>query len=127
MISYNSCTFIGNAGTDAELKTSEEGVSFARFRLAVTTDFHKESQEPPMWLTVIAFRQLADQISEVVKKGSLVLVSGRLAIRSYTDKTNVEKQAVEIIAQTVQVLPVGSRERSESLRNSQAHEAVPTI
>lgn len=114
MISFNLCTFVGNAGGDAELRTPEEGTSVARFRLAVTTDFKKESNEPPMWLTVIAFGKLSTQISEVVKKGSLVLVSGRLSVREYTDKSNVLKQSVEVIAQNVQVLPVAVRAKAES-------------
>src|SRR5512135_887268 len=104
MIAFNQVTFIGNTGMDAELHTSQEGTSVTRFRLAVKTDFHKESKEPPMWLTVIAFGKLATQVSEVVKKGALVLVSGRLSVRPYTDKNNAEKQAVEVIANTVQVL-----------------------
>jgi single-strand DNA-binding protein len=58
-----------------------------------------------MWLTVVAWDKLASRVSEVVKKGSLVLVAGRLSVRSYTDKNNVEKQAVEVTAHTVQALP----------------------
>ncbi len=113
MVSFNLCTFIGNAGADAELRTTEEGTSVVKFRLAVATDFKKESQDPPLWLTVIAFGKLATQVSEIVKKGSLTLVSGRLAVREYTDKNNVLKQSTEVIAQNIQVLSGSSRAKAE--------------
>jgi single-strand DNA-binding protein len=104
MVAFNSVTFVGNAGTGAELHTTEDGNSVARFRLAVTTDF-KDREKEPLWLTIIAFGKLAVQVSELVQKGGLVLVSGRLSIRSYTDKQGGEKTAVEVVAQNVQVLP----------------------
>ena len=54
-----------------------------------------------MWLTIVSFKKLAELVSEYVKKGALVLVSGRLSLRSYTDKQNVEKTAIEILANDV--------------------------
>lgn len=105
MIAFNQCVFVGNVGQEPETRTTTEGVSVARFRLAVETDFRKDSDEPPMWLTVVAWRKLADQVEKVVKKGSLVLVSGRLSVRAYTDKAETKRTAVEVIAQSVQVLP----------------------
>ncbi len=124
MVSFNQCSFIGNAGIDAELHTTEDSMMVARFRLAVTTDFNKERETPPMWLTIIAFGKLAGQVSEIVKKGSLVLVSGRLSIRGYLDKNNVQKQSVEVIAQSVQVLPTGAKVRNESVQDG--HTPEPT-
>src|SRR5437660_635109 len=105
MVSFNQCVFVGNVGQEPEIRTTTEGVNVSRFRLAVETDFRKDSEEPPMWLTVVAWRNLAGQVEKVVKKGSLVLVSGRLAVRAYTDKAETKRTAVEIIAQTVEVLP----------------------
>ncbi len=119
MTSFNQVIFIGNTGTDAELRTGEDSNSFARFRLAVTTDF-KERETPPLWLTVIAFGKLASQVSEVVKKGALVLVSGRLSIRQYTDKQNVQRQSVEVVAQNVQVLPTHQSKAEEAAQEATA-------
>ncbi len=117
MVSFNQVTFMGNTGTDPELRAAEDSNSFAKFRLAVPTDF-KEKDAPPMWLTVIAFGKLAIQVSDLVKKGSLVLVSGRLVIREYTDKSNIQRQSVEVIAQNVQVLP-----RHQAKAEEPAHKA----
>ncbi len=119
MVTFNLCTFIGNTGTGAELHTTEDGNSVARFRLAVTTDF-KDREAEPMWLTIIAFGKLAAQVSELVKKGSLVLASGRLSVRSYTDKQGIEKTAVEVIAQNVQVLPLHQAKAEETAQKTTA-------
>ncbi len=108
MVSFNLCTFIGNVGPAPELKQAADGSSYTRFRLAVETDLRKDSTEPPMWLSVVAWRNLAEQVAKVVRKGSLVLVSGKLSVRPYTDKEETQRTSVEIIAHTVQVLPTGT-------------------
>ena len=121
MVSFNQCVFVGNAGPEPEIRKTTEGVSVARFRLAVETDFRKDSQEPPMWLTVVAWRSLADQVEKVVKKGSLVLVSGRLSVRAYTDKAETKRTSVEVIAQSIQVLP----SRTKAVETPEAEEPLP--
>jgi single-strand DNA-binding protein len=112
MMSFNQCVFVGNAGNDPEARKTDEGVSVVKFSLAVNK-FSKE-KEQPMWLTVRCWRELADQIEKVVHKGSPVLVSGKLDVHKYTDKTNVERTSVEVIAHTVQVLPTGARAKAEA-------------
>ena len=119
MVSFNQVIFAGNVGRESELRKTEEGTSVARFSLAVDTFSGKDEDKAPMWLTVVCWRQLAEQVSKIVKKGSLVLVSGRLSVRSYTDKEQKERTAVEVIASTVQVLPMPSAKESAS------HEELP--
>jgi len=125
-VSFNQCVFVGNAGQEPEIRTTTEGVNVARFRLAVETDFKKDSQEPPMWLTIVAWRNLAGQVEKVVKKGSLVLVSGRLSVRAYTDKAETKRTSVEVIAQSIQVLPSKAKavEMPEQEKVEQTEEAA---
>ena len=98
----NQVTFIGNVGREAELQTSTNDKLHSRFSLAVDTFSGKEKEA--MWLSISAWGSLAEQVSKVVKKGSLVLVNGRLSVRTYTDKEQTQRTAVEVIANTVQVL-----------------------
>lgn len=98
MASFNLCTFIGRVGTEPEQRASQEGVQVSRFRLAIDAP---SKEKETMWLTVVSFKKLADLVSSYVKKGALVLVSGRLSISIYTDKQNQEKTAVEILANDV--------------------------
>src|SRR5512135_1383801 len=99
MAGFNHCVFVGRVGIDPELRETNEGVSYCRFRLAVD-----QGKEEPMWLSVVAWRQLATQIERFVKKGSLVLVAGRLSVDTYTDKQNQKQTGVEIVALDVRFL-----------------------
>jgi single-strand DNA-binding protein len=99
MAAFNHCVFVGRVGIDPQLNQTNEGVSYCRFRLAVD-----QGKEEPMWLSVVAWRTLATQVEKFVKKGSLVLVSGRLSIDTYTDKENRKQTGVEIVALDVRFL-----------------------
>ena len=99
MAGFNHCVFVGRVGIDPQLNQTNEGVSYCRFRLAVD-----QGKEEPLWLSVVAWRSLATQVEKYVKKGSLVLVSGRLSVDTYTDKQNQKQTGVEIVALDVRFL-----------------------
>ena len=99
MSSFNHCVFVGRVGIDPQLKQTNEGVSYCRFRLAVD-----QGKEEPLWLSVVAWRTLATKIEQYVHKGSLVLVAGRLSVDTYTDKQNQKQTGVEIVALDVRFL-----------------------
>ena len=108
MTSFNLVTFIGNVGDNVELRKTPTALSVTDFSLAVDTYTGKDADGNPtdtaMWLKVVAWRDLAEQVVKIVRKGSLVLVSGKLAIREYTDKENGKHTKVEVVAATVLLL-----------------------
>ena len=112
MASFNLCTFIGRVGTEPEQYESKNGVQFSRFRLGFDAPGKEEETQ---WLTIISFKKLAELVKSYVKKGALVLVSGRLSISTYTDKQNQEKTAVEILANDVIFLTPKPKETPEAL------------
>jgi len=66
------------------------------------------------WHRVSFFGRLAEIANEYLKKGSSVYIEGRIRTRKYTDQAGVEKYAIEIVAEQMQML--GSRaseDRSE--------------
>src|SRR6266487_4850832 len=101
---YNYCTFVGNAGRAPEVRTTADGTTIASFSLAVSTwNREAEGKGEPIWLRIVAFGKLAETVEKFVKKGSQVLVAGRLSVREYTTKDGKERTAVEIIAQSIEV------------------------
>ena len=100
MATFNQCTFIGRLGKDPELNVTGEGKPIAKFSLAVD----QGKGQPPMWLNITAWDKLAETVTTYAHKGMQVLVQGRLVIRPYKDKIGVDRQAVDIIASTVQLL-----------------------
>ncbi len=99
MAGVNHVVMVGRVGVEPQLNQTNEGVSYCRFRLAVD-----QGKEEPMWLSVVAWRTLATQVEKYVKKGSLVLVAGRLSVDTYTDKQNQKQTGVEIVALDVRFL-----------------------
>jgi len=108
MASFNLCTFIGNAGGTPELRKTPADTSVTDFRLAVHSYTGKDQDGKPtdttMWLTVVCWKELAEQVSRLIKKGSLVFVNGKLVIREYTDTENIKHSKVEVVAATVLLL-----------------------
>src|SRR5437667_9448736 len=103
-MNYNYCLFVGNAGRAPEIRTTTDGTQIASFSLAVSTwSREAEGKGEPIWLRIVAFGKLAETAEKFVKKGSQVLVAGRLSVRDYTTKDGKEKTSVEIIAQSIEV------------------------
>ena len=103
-MNYNFCTFVGNAGRAPEIRTTTDGMTVASFSLAVSTwSKEREGKGEPIWLRIVAFGKLAETVEKFVKKGSQVLVAGRLSVREYTTKDRKEKTVVEIRAQSIEV------------------------
>jgi single-strand DNA-binding protein len=119
MAGFNMCVFVGRVGLDPQLRETNEGVSYCRFRLAVD-----QGKDEPLWLSVVAWRSLATQVEKYVKKGSLVLVAGRLSIDTYTDKQNHKQTGVEIVALDVRFLDQKPKTGTEPQAEQQSSEAA---
>jgi len=108
MMSFKSVTFVGNVGRGPEIRSTNEGTLVINFPLAVDMYMGKDddgkAKTELMWMTVSVWKHLAETTAKIVKKGSLVLVSGELLIRKYTDKNKVEKTRVEVRADRIKLL-----------------------
>src|SRR5437588_505407 len=103
----NKIMLIGNLGKDPELNVTAEGTPVTKFSLAVNRKSKASSgelKEETEWFNIVAWRQLAEICERYLHKGSKVYIEGRLTQRKYTDKTGVERIAVEVIANDVQFL-----------------------
>jgi single-strand DNA-binding protein len=72
-----------------------------KFRLAVD---RQQGVSGVDFMDIIAWRRLAEVCSDRLKKGQLVLVEGRIQIRSFEDQTGQRRWATEIVARDVQML-----------------------
>ena len=99
MATFNQCSFIGRLGKDPE-QTVVNGSPVTKFSLAVD----QGKDQKPLWLTITTWDRLAEVVKQYARKGALVFIQGRLVLRSYKDKNQVDRTAVDIIATTVQLL-----------------------
>jgi single-strand DNA-binding protein len=105
MAAGNTVTIMGNVTRDPELRFTPSGQANSRFGVAVNRRWQDrtsgEWQEATSFFDVVCWREMAENVSESLPKGSRVIVTGRLEQRSYDDKDGNKRNVVEIIADEV--------------------------
>ena len=108
----NKAIIIGNLTRDPELRSLPSGVKVCSFSLAtnrVWKDKNGVRQESADYHNVVVFGRQAETVAQYMKKGSSMLVEGRMQTRSWEDKTSGEKKyRTEIVADRTQFGPKGS-------------------
>jgi single-strand DNA-binding protein len=103
-MSGNSITIVGNITRDPELRFTPSGQANARLGVAVNRRWQDRSsgewQEATSFFDVICWRELAENVSESLKRGARVIVTGRLEQRTWEQEGN-KRSVVEIIADEV--------------------------
>lgn len=121
---FNRVVLIGNVGKDPEVRYTTSGVPVATFALA-TSEMWKDKdglpQERTDWHNVVAWRKLAEIIQEIVKKGSRLLVEGKIQTRSY-EKNGEKRYVTEIVADNVLLLD--GRKNADELVQHYAENAL---
>lgn len=124
-MNFNRVILVGRLTRDPEIRTTPEGITVARFRIAVNRLTRGEEQAD--FFDVVAWRNQADFVANYLGKGRLVLVEGRLQNRSWTAQDGTRRSTVEIVALTVRGLD-RPREAVETVTEadySLASSAVP--
>jgi single-strand DNA-binding protein len=88
---------VGNLTDDPELKFSKAGNPWSSFKLAVTPYVPGEHPEP-VYYSVVCFGSLAENVCESTRKGSRVVVAGRLEDETWTGRDGVERTSQKIVA-----------------------------
>ena len=112
MASLNKVILIGNITKDPELKQTPSGVSVCSFDIAVNRKINKDEVD---FISIVAWRQQAEFITRYFKKGRPILVCGQIQTRSYTDKQNNKRTAVEVVADEVSF--VGNKESATEAKS----------
>ena len=103
MRGFSKAIITGNLTRDPELRTTPNGASVCSFSVAVNRvyrDSNGEQKEDVSFIDCSAWGKLGEMINQYAKKGSGVLVSGRLDQRSWEDKTSGQKRSrVEIVVE----------------------------
>ncbi len=103
MRGFSKAIITGNLTRDPELRNTPNGASVCSFSVAVNRvyrDSNGEQKEDVSFIDCSAWGKLGEMISQYAKKGSGVLVSGRLDQRSWEDKTTGQKRSrVEIVVE----------------------------
>ena len=100
----SNITIVGNITRDPELRFTPSGQANTKFGVAVNRRWQikqtNEWEEQVSFFDVVCWRELAENVSESLTKGSRVIVTGRLEQRSW-EQDGQKRYAVEIIADEV--------------------------
>jgi len=90
----NQVQLIGNLGKDVELVTLESGNKLARITLA-TNSYYKnkegEKVQETQWHNLNAWGKKAEAMEKILKKGSELIVNGKLTYTNYVDKEGIKR------------------------------------
>ena len=114
-IGVNKVILIGNAGQDAEVKSTSSGKNVANFSLAINEGFRDKagkSAQRVEWVRCVAWNKQAEIAGKYINKGRLVFVEGRLQTRQYENREGTEKTVCEVVVTTLRVLGGGKNNSS---------------
>jgi len=132
MASFNKVILMGNLTRDPELRYTPKGTAIAKLGLAVNRVWKTETgetKEEVLFIDVEAFSRQAETIGQYLKKGSPILVEGRLRLDTWDDKqTNQKRTKILVAAENVRFLGSGQPREGgapENPRNRPPATAAP--
>ena len=116
----NHIVIMGRLTRDPELRRTGGGIAVASFCVAVDRDFGGKDggEKETDFIDCTAWRQTGEFVSKYFKKGKMIVVSGRLQIRSWTDKDGNKRRSAEVVADNCYFAE--SKKDSDSGHNSYA-------
>jgi single-strand DNA-binding protein len=100
----------GRLGKDPETRFTPSGQKVTTFTIAV--NHRKNKEDVTMWVRVTVWGDRLDKVISYLKKGSAIVVTGRMnPPSSYTDKEGRTQISLEITAEMIEFSPFGNPDR----------------
>ena len=97
----NHIVLMGRLTRDVELRYTQSQIPVASMRIAVDRDFGRGDERQTDFIDVVAWRQTAEFVNKYFHKGSMIVVSGRLQMRDWTDRDGNKRTSAEVVADNV--------------------------
>lgn len=94
----NTITVMGRLTRDPELRRTGSGLAVASFTVAVERDFgsREDGKKETDFIDCVAWRQTGEFVSKYFSKGSMIVVTGRLQTRTWTDMDDTRRKTTEV-------------------------------
>ncbi len=116
-MNLNKAFIFGNLTRDPELRQTTSGQAVCGFGVATNrfyTDSSGQKQKQTEFHNVVAFGRNAEIVNQYLRKGSSVLVEGRIQTRNWQDQQGNKHWKTEIIAERIQLGPRASTTPAEA-------------
>lgn len=123
-IGVNKVILLGNAGHDAQVRSTSSGKPVANVPLVINQPFRnkKNGTQSVEWVRCVAWGKLAQIAEKLVAKGTVVFVEGRLQTRKFEGREGGTMTVTEVVVASLRVLG-GAKVSSPSDNN---HDAAAT-
>ena len=98
----NAVHLLGRLTNDPELKWTQGGTPYCRFRIAVPRKFAKENDVQADFFNIIAWNKLAEFVSQYFRKGERIIAHGEARNADYKDTNGVKHYAIEFLAEKLE-------------------------
>ena len=98
--SVNKVVLVGHLGGDPETRFTPSGAAVANFNIATNEswkDANGELQDKTEWHRCVMFGKTAELAGELLKKGQLVYMEGKLQTRNWEDKDGIKRYTTEVV------------------------------
>lgn len=107
MAALNQVTLVGNLISDPEIQFFERGTALAKFSIAIDrryTDQAGQRCKETCYVPVVAWGRQAEMICKYMKKGSPILISGRLQTYKWKSAEGESRSQLRVCAETFQFI-----------------------
>lgn len=121
--SVNKVVLVGHLGGDPETRYTPSGTAVANFNLATNEtwrDNNSELQDKTEWHRCVMFGKSAELSGELLKKGQLVYLEGKLQTRNWEDKDGVKRYTTEVVGDIFTML-------GRKMDNAGGEQAKPVV
>ena len=120
--SVNKVVLVGHLGGDPETRFTPSGTAVANFNIATNEswkDANGELQDKTEWHRCVMFGKTAELAGELLKKGQLVYMEGKLQTRNWEDKDGIKRYTTEVVCDMFTML-------GRKMDTDSSQEATPT-
>ncbi|NOZ75357.1 MAG: single-stranded DNA-binding protein [FCB group bacterium] len=126
--SINRVILVGHLGSDPETRFTTAGNAVATFNLA-TNESWKNSEgnyeDKTEWHRCVFFGKLAETAKDILQKGQLIYMEGRLRTRQWEDKDNVKRYTTEVVGEMFTMLGRRMNTASNDSNQSSGDDDLP--
>ena len=103
---YNKVILVGNLTRDIELRYSQSGMGIASTAIATSRKFtsNGEKKEEVCFVDITFFAKSAEIANQYLRKGSKILVEGRLNFDQWVDQSGQKRSKHSVVVETMQML-----------------------
>ena len=129
---YNKIILVGNLTRDVDLRYSPAGTAIAKFGIATNRTYKDnatgENKQEVMFVDVTVFGRSAEIANQYLRKGSKVLIEGRLVLDQWVDSSGQKRSKHSVVAEKIQFMETKAEaERNRAYENQRQSVPQPQV